>query len=140
MQIGRNGATIDQPVELPPAHDIGDEITLFDWNPQKALLAVYQQASNCIKFFQNFQMVSLLPALIGESPSRIRLMKFDRASGQYLLVVFETGTALISDYQGQIIKMFAIKHKVKDLYWNPNWPNVAALMFEKSVEVSLSID
>lgn len=35
--------------------------------------------------------------MIGESFLKVRIMKFDKATGGYLLVVFENGAALVSD-------------------------------------------
>lgn len=51
-----------------------------------------------------------MPAIIGESFHKIRMMKFDKASGNYLFLVFENGVALVTDTACQLIKMFNVKN------------------------------
>jgi transducin (beta)-like 1 len=67
-------------------------------------------------------------------------VKWDKAHGQYLLALFENGVALVTDANCQIVKMFNIKNttKIKRITWNRNWPNLAAIVFEKEIEVIIS--
>lgn len=78
-----------------------------------------------------------MPTVVGESFSKVKLMKFDRSTGNNMLIVYENGAAKVIDTTIQIIKMFNIKNanKLLDFHWNLNWPNVVALIFEKDIEV-----
>ncbi|CAD8190714.1 unnamed protein product [Paramecium pentaurelia] len=132
----RNGQTMDLNIELQQdIIQLQDEILLSDWNAQKNILAIYQL--NCIKFIQNNQIIQIMPTVVGESFSRVKLMKFDRSSGNNMLIVYENGAAKVIDTTIQIIKMFNIKNssKLLDFHWNLNWPNVVALIFEKDIEI-----
>lgn len=53
---------------------------------------------------------SIMPAVISESPHKIKLMKFDKASGNYLFIIFENGVVTICDSSCTLIKMFNIKN------------------------------
>ena len=116
---------------------LSDEILLSDYNPHKNILAIYQ--TNCVKFISNNQTLHILPAIIGESFHRVKFMKFDKASGNYMLIVFENGVTLIVDATCQLIKMFNIKNSSKlcDFHWNLNWPNIISLIFDRDIEVHL---
>ncbi|CAK72878.1 unnamed protein product (macronuclear) [Paramecium tetraurelia] len=134
--VSRNGQTMDLNVELQQdIIQLQDEILLSDWNAQKNILAIYQL--NCIKLIQNNQILQIMPTVVGECFSRVKLMKFDRSSGNNMLIVYENGAAKVIDTTIQIIKMFNIKNasKLLDFHWNLNWPNVVALIFEKDVEI-----
>lgn len=78
-----------------------------------------------------------MPSCIGESFHRVKFMKWDNAHGNYLLVVFENGVALVTDTNCQLIKMFNIKNvsKIQDISLNPSWPNIATIIFDKDIEV-----
>jgi transducin (beta)-like 1 len=73
------------------------------------------------------------------SQNKVREMGY-KAHGQYLLALLENGVALVTDANCQIVKMFNIKNttKIKRITWNRNWPNLAAIIFEKEIEVIIS--
>jgi hypothetical protein len=100
---------------------------------------------NCIQHMRceggqgqhGFKTQQIFPACIGETLHRVKLIKWDKAHGNYLLVLFENGVILITDSNCQIIKMFNVKNssKIKRISWNKNWPNIATIVFEREIEV-----
>lgn len=74
---------------------------------------------------------------MGDTLLKVKLVKWDKTHGIYLLVLYDNGVVLITDQSCQIIKMFNVKNasKVKRISWNKNWPNIATVVFEKDIEV-----